>query len=487
MNLIASYQGQVATKREHYQTLGRKEGGKNRPPADAVGLDGYEAELLGEANKHMADENHMFDQALVDAGRVATESSTKLTAFETKAHQLLADDSLEGKLTAELSSGRSRLEHVTERRLMIEAEYNWFREHHGIMEDAKYPESLLHHFGVVAVVFFCEAIANAYFYRNQGGLLGGFLVAVIISGLNLAVALALGWAFRYTNLSGLLDRLKGWGALAVFLVLTILFGALFASFRSEYQLLTDPGDPQQLITAFGKAWPLALGIFTFNFHFIDIFSFLLFWVSLLLSFVAFWKGYTSDDKYPGYSDKDRSLKAAIVAQQEAENSLRSSLAGQLERVQRDVEATIQEPRNLLDALAGKDATLQQVRNEMLLRTNRISADFQMVLNTYRQANIAVRTIAPPPYFQHTPELVARAPSGPYEAVRGQLSTLTERVRSSQEHLKSLLAEKKRQAQQLSSEVLNSAYPRYLAEVRKEAEATISRKHPTIRRRIAGAA
>lgn len=485
--VIQSYQGELAGLQSEFRSRAQKEAGMMRPPSQATDLDDNEAQLLASANKHVSDENYLFEQALIEAGRTATENRTKLAAMRSRTEQILGDTSLEGKLESQLSADRGALERTTERRLRVEAEYNWFRARNGIVEEAVYPDSRIHHFGLVSVIFLAEAIANAFFYRNQGGLLGGFMVAVVISVLNLGLATILGWAFRYKNLSAPLMRATGWAAITFFVVSTVFFGALFASFRSEYQLLADPGDPTQLISAFGKAWPLALGIFNFRFHFIDIFSFLLFWVSLLISCMACWKGYTSDDKHPGYSDKDRVLKGAISEQLAAEQDARARISAQLERAQGEVESVMAEPKNMLDSLAGRDATLRQLRSELLLRVQRIADDFKLVIQSYRQANVAIRTTPPPSYFQELPQLTPALSENSYEDMRRQLAEIAADARSAQGEFKEALSEKKRDLQSLSSKVLNDTLPSFLRDVRKNAEATISRQTPTIHLQSIGAA
>lgn len=479
--IIRSYAGDLPTLLSEYQTRGRKEGGKLRPPSDATGLDSNEGELLAEANKRAADENNLLETAIIESGRVATGCRDTLANIINKSRDFLEDEFLESRIEASLSESRHAQELVSERRLRLEAEYNWFRTQNEIQEEAVYPESRLYHFGIVAVILLFEAAVNAFFYRNQSGLLGGFIVAFTISALSLGTAAALGWAFRFKNLSGIMSKVSGWAAFVLFVALTIFFAALFASFRSEYQLLVDPSDPQQLIAAFGKAWPLALSIFTLRFHFIDIFSFLLFWMTLLLSGFAFYKGYTSDDKHPGYSLKARALKDAVAAQNETEERIRATTKHMLDSARAIAESLIQEFARLLASLSGKEASLHQARVESQTRLDRLARDFKMVIEAYRHANVSTRTVPPPAYFQTIPALVPPSEDAQFENVMSLLRSVAEETRVAQASLQEKLSNKRHDLQTLAARVLNQRLKEYFIEIQKDVQKNIARSTTTMQR------
>ena len=197
---------------------------------------------------------------------------------------------------------------LTESRMHAQVEWRHFRAKNGIAEEAHYPESHIWHFAIVAACALVETGVNSFFYENSQGLLGGFFVALAVAIVNLGGALALGMSFRFKNLRDTDKKIAGWLALFAFVALAIYCNALFASFRAEYQFVTDPSNASALRVAFTKATDSAGRVFTFQMHFGDLLSFILFGIGILLSSFAFYKGYTFDDRYPGYGKRDRAVK-----------------------------------------------------------------------------------------------------------------------------------------------------------------------------------
>ena len=72
--------------------------------------------------------------------------------------------------------------------MRAEVDLRHFRAMHGIQEQAVYPDSLLWHVGVIAVLALSETLVNAVFYENAQGLLGGFVVALSVSAAHAAEA-----------------------------------------------------------------------------------------------------------------------------------------------------------------------------------------------------------------------------------------------------------------------------------------------------------
>jgi len=90
------------------------------------------------------------------------------------------------------------------------------------------------------------------------------------------VAVALGSAFRFKNLRAPHHKIFGWLSLLAYILSSIYLNALFAAFRSEYQLLSDPTDSAQLRIAFSAATQAALKVYKFQMPVGDLMSFLLF-------------------------------------------------------------------------------------------------------------------------------------------------------------------------------------------------------------------
>jgi predicted secreted protein len=120
---------------------------------------------------------------------------------------------------------------------------------------------------------------------------------------NLGVCGFLGYASRYSNIiNSMSKKILGMSSIIFCIFFAIWFNGVIASFRLEYHQVNDSS------LAFINASKSAIGIFQLNFPFTDITSFAFFIVGLFFSLIAFYKGYTLDDAYPGYSAIDKEFK-----------------------------------------------------------------------------------------------------------------------------------------------------------------------------------
>ena len=188
-----------------------------------------------------------------------------------------------------------------------ERTWNNFRKTHQITHQADYPESSLISIVPILWLTLIEAVFNPFFYKNDNGLIGGFIMAVAIAAVNLCMSVGLGYLFRFHNLiKPIWKRNAGYAAFISFFIFAIYFNGVLSYFRFEYQLLSDTSSVIQLSSAFLKS----LGVFFVEHPFRDMMSFILFFIGLVCSGFAFFKGYHADDRYPGYSQIDKKYKEA---------------------------------------------------------------------------------------------------------------------------------------------------------------------------------
>lgn len=481
MPTVKSYAGELAKKLQDYRAKGQKEASKHRPAPDSAGPDQHESSLKSEAEGWTNKQQANFDGTLVDISRHLVESRQKVGDLQAHISMLVSDDTTSSSVEAELAGFRPALVKSTEARLRAEADYNYYRVNNNIHEEAVYPESRWMHFGLVAVLALAETVVNAFFFENSQGLLGGFFVALAIAVLNLATAMGAGVFFRYQNLVGLRNKLSGWSALIGFILLAIFFNALFAAFRAQYQLVDDPTEPGQLSAAFAAAWPEAMLIFKLDPQFHDMTSFLLFGLGLILSGVAFYKGYTYDDKYPEHGHKDRIYKLAVAEELHQQELVRNKVKEFLHQRKAAVQSAIQEPSNQVGMLARRVADLTHARATLETSSAAVQRDFAMVIEAYRHANVAVRAVPPPAYFKEPVELSLRADSSSAEKVLMELQEVQNEFKSLADEWREQMHDKLKALQNDSSSILSSLLTQYLQDVAKEAEDQITRRTPTIHR------
>ncbi|HKB38521.1 MAG TPA: hypothetical protein VKD72_18910, partial [Gemmataceae bacterium] len=78
----------------------------------------------------------------------------------------------------------------------------WFQQKHGLhYRAAAYPESQFYHFGIVAALALVEWVSLSAFYAEGSdfGLLGGVLIAMALSIVNISLAILAGTLLRYVN------------------------------------------------------------------------------------------------------------------------------------------------------------------------------------------------------------------------------------------------------------------------------------------------
>lgn len=481
MPKYTSYAGEIANRLQEFRTKGQKEAAKHRPPQDATSLDPHESELKAMGDRWMNTEQSIFDATLVEASRSATEASQKAIELQGTIDQIVGDDTATSAVEAELAGDRSALVRATEMRLRAEAELKYFKASNDIHEEASYPESWLWHLGVLFVLGLVEVVVNAFFYENSQGLLGGIVVALGIAVLNMGAAFVLGFGFRYVNLSAMDKKLMGWTCVVVFFFVAVLCNSLFASFRSEYQMVADPSEFLQVKEAFGRAWPEALLIFRGDPHFQDHWSFILFSLGILLSAGAFYKGYKADDKHPGYGEKDRKFKAAADAELAQQGTVRQKVEELLYHRKAAVQAAIHEPSTQLGMLARRIADLTHARQSLESQTQAIRREFLMVIEAYRQANAAVRAVPTPSYFAEKPELGAQPDESAATRVVENLEEVQARLKALGEEHRESLNDKLKELQANTTGILSNTLAAYLKEVQKDAEVNIARTTHTVQR------
>jgi hypothetical protein len=474
MSSSFAYSGEISAKVDSFRDLGRKEAAKHLPPTDATYPDMNEVGLKSEAEKYIASAQRAFDGEVAETSRVILDVKSKLINLKSDIAQELSDSSLLSQVNAELADEKTKLVNLTAHRIQAEVDWRTFRVTNNITDMAHYPESHIWHWSLIITAAFIETLANAFFYQNANGLLGGFFVATAVSVVNIGSAAALGMAFRHKNLTAQDKKIIGWGALAVFAVLTLFCNALFSAFRSQYQLILDPSDTAEVSKGFIRAWSDAAGIFVGHLEMQDFSSFILFMTGIGLSIFAFYKGYTSDDRYPGYSKYDRVLKTALADEKSGQDISKRKLQDFLHSRRARVQGLLSATGTFISLLAGRQSALQASERALGANGASIQRDYKLVLDTYRQANLAIRGVPAPAYFGDWPDVSKTIDPSGSEAVNSEIAQLLKDLEVVQkEHrddLNALLA----RLQEQMADILAKTFEAFLAEVEVDAKVQVQR-------------
>lgn len=474
MAIVASYTGTLAKKSSEYRKLGEQEAANHRPPSNAIHPDAHEVALRSEADALTASEQRIFDTIISEVDKSSLDAQSRITELKADIQQALADNTLASQVDAELSADRGQLVEVTATRIRREVDWRSFRAANGITEMAHYPESLIWHWGIILSLAFVETIVNAFFYENANGLVGGFVVALAVAVINMGSAAGLGSLFRRKNLSAPEQKYFGWFCLLVFIPLTFFCNALFAAFRSAYQTLSDPSDPLELREGFKEAWSEAAKIFFVDFHFQDFSSFLLFMTGVALSFFAFWKGYTSDDPYPGYSNRDRALKAAKKEEAAVQGRVKQKLKDFLHAQRTHVQGLSGQTGTLIASLTRRLSEVEHAQRSALANATSIERDYHLVLDGYRQANLAIRGTEPPAYFADKPPTAHAINTDAAPATISEIKGVLIELEELQAKHRDELNEKQNQLQGHMAETLSISFDAFIRRVEEDAKDAVER-------------
>lgn len=479
MRKLLNYDGHLASQVGNFRTLAQREAAEHRPASTATHPDANETGLRSDAEGFLSNEQTIFDGVVSEANSAANAADSRLIELRTDIQQVLADDTIGPQIEAEFASDRRRLVSVTAERIKAEVEWRSFRAQHGISTMPHYPDSLVLHWALVAAMILIETGINAAFYQNANGLIGGFAVAAAVAFVNMGSAVLLGNLFRRKNLASADQKFIGWLSLAIFLPLAIFCNALFAAFRSVYQTVEDPTNLTALNLGFQEAWAEAGRIFIFDYHFTDLSSFILFMFGIILSGVAFWKGYTSDDPFPGYSRRDRALKLAknneLVAQELAKQKIKDLLTSHRNRVQ----GLASQFATHISMLSNHLSATEDAASALEANTAAIQRDFHLVLDAYQQSNLAVRGTPPPPYFNKHPVITGKVDASSAGVATAKMKHSMAGLENLHEKYRLDLNAKLNALQLQMSKILSETYARFISEIEEEARDLVERDIQTM--------
>ena len=292
----------------------------------------------------------------------------------------------------------------------------WFQQKHGLhYRAASYPQSPLYHFAIVAALALVEWVSLAAFYAEGSdfGLVGGVLIAMTLSIVNISLAILSGCLLRYVNHRS--TRRKALALTGVaFLYACFLLVTLAAA---HYRVATnDIAQAQSGVPAIGAAllpaqgpadldqWRaarLAWQRFAHNpVGFDDVFSWILVVLAVIFGVFASYKGYRMDDPYPGYGELDREVNARRTAYEAAKTDY-------CRRVDQVFDHILKEQAHLFSEVKSNIEYYQQLvsqssdqRRTFMHDTAELQDACNILLKRYRQTNARARTSPAPFYFNN---------------------------------------------------------------------------------------
>jgi hypothetical protein len=473
------YAGQLGAQLRSYQTLGASQGQANRPSSNALTPDQQEIKLEADAKHFMIADHAGFLAAIAATEKQLATTHDSLVHTQSQCDALLSESGLREDIAHRLIAERHTVVTLRERELRLLSDLNGYRTQQGITHTAHYPSDRLLHLSWIFLCMAIETVVNAFFFENQNGLLGGAVVALAVSVVNLGLAGVLGYFFRYKNHKDATIAVLGWASLLVFFLETIYLNGVFSTFRYEYQLVADPTDIHQTTAAFKAALAKAVTVFHFSIPFNDILSFVLFFIGCLLSGYAFYKGYMFDDPYPGFGARDRRHKEAADNATAGEADVRNKIAvylGQKKTEANDLRTSI---LAMGRQIAELDRAVTAAVTDLKAALDRIQAEFALVMGTYRRSNASVRSTPAPTYFAETADLKSAFAENESQRLRSRIAEAQVAFTTLRDSYLNRLADRGQDLSRDGAQILGPQLTDFFAEVLRIAQANIAAEAQTI--------
>lgn len=158
----------------------------------------------------------------------------------------------------------------------------------------------------VAAIVGLETILNGSFFAmgSELGLVGGVIEALVLSILNIALAMVLGlFGLRYAQHSGVMWKITGVVVTAAAFVLVIALNLLIAHYREAFVLAAGGAQGVDFASVLSR-------VATAPWSIREATSWMLGALGIVLNFVAAWKIYGIFDPYPGFGKIAKRLEDA---------------------------------------------------------------------------------------------------------------------------------------------------------------------------------
>jgi hypothetical protein len=397
---------------------GQETGRENRPASDAMQPDQAESEIGELIQEEYARAIDIYRQGLETYDRRIYGTSLETLGVEIggAAQDAVAEYTRAAhEAQDEIGIDRKDLDDV-------EQEFEDFKSSNRLTRGSRVPEGHITHTGIVLLVLLLDTAANGYLLskRDEFGLLGGMVQAILVAGMNVSLGFFAG-RVALPNIihRSIWRRIGGITAFATLLLLILALNLSFAHYR-DLSVLGAP-DPEQRALSEVLQTPLIL-------H--DVKSWWLGCLGVLFAFVSLIEGFKWDDPYPGYGELARRRDEKRENYMDRKHYWLDSIGERREQarsevgeIRRDIEMTQGE---IGQASMGR----LSFRASFFAHASHLEAAANQLIAAYRDANRRARTTPAPSYFEQRWRLARTEIPVPSEIDRDQLRKQVEGITAS---------------------------------------------------------
>lgn len=398
-----------------------KNGGKDMPPSAATEPDYVETLIKS-----------YFTQKLLE---LHTNASNRLGQYKTLTRVNRFDDLLRSirstPSTYSIEAEQALVEateEINETRARLDAErleLARFRQQHKLVEPPAKRKPLIIIVGIPLFLLAIEIAFNAMVFKDASptgaGLRGGVVMAFILALFNVVFAFVFGLLLRFKNLTGVVSKAIGYGAL-VLLLLYIPFNLTVAHLRDRVLHLTQQFQNStfdQIILERSTILSDALQhTVATPFSFSTVESIGLLGIGIFFAYFAAWDGYIAFGKVPHYPSKANAIDIELGHLFDERQRVADLINRRYETAIANIDIAARELQRVLDGIKQyfqlRDTLRQVYENQV--------KDYQecckALILRYRGLNTEERTTPSPRYFQARPARLT-APNLSVESVLDQ--------------------------------------------------------------------
>ena len=292
-----------------------------------------------------------------------------------------------------------------------------FRQRHRLSRVAHYPSNDVAHWLWVPVAAIAETFVSANLLGSvsRGGVIEGWMVAVVLTLVNVLLGVWAGRVWRSTHYDWGFMKLCAYVQGAVSAAVALVWNDVAGHVRDVYVLAEKTGALEAPDEAFATAWRTMIER---PLPWESLASAGLALVGIAVFVLTAYKAYTADDPFPGYGPRHRKVEALRGRYQDDLNDALEELGS----TRSDANVAIDEIKNRYEMdRAAWESTLDRLRmvvDDYPVNLRQYNKDLAHLLAAYRDANLAARTASPPPFFDIEPTIdedVVQPPEFPLPA------------------------------------------------------------------------